>query len=221
MCPCAPRILPPSHSLPACVRQLWVHYKPDFFWWEIADLLRKLALTGLLVLIEDSELLRVLCAVLLSLLFVVLQMAYKPFKRSADNMTSTVFYVSLALVFLCVLLLKFCNLSPEACESFGFDGKGDGLFLFYVIFSLLVMLFMLLDGIYHLVSKTKQATGVLYLHSTRAVPELSLSEGNTYHLFLSHVWSSAQDQVAVIKRCGFGPCPASRQHARTRPCSLG
>ena len=206
MCPCAPRILPPSHSLPACVRQLWEHCKPDFFWWEIADLLRKLALTGLLVLIEDSELLRVLCAVLISALFVVLQMAYKPFKRSADNMISAVFHVCLTLVFQCVLLLKFCELSPEACESFGAGESGGGLFLWYAIFSLLVMLVMLLGGIYQIVRETTRATGVLYLRETGAVPELALSKGSAYHLFLSHVWSSAQDQVAVIKRCRSRPC---------------
>mgnify|MGYP002630129895 CR=1 FL=1 len=31
-------------------------------------------------------------------------------------------------------------------------------------------------------------------------PTLALCEGERYHLFLSHVWSTAQDQVAVIKR---------------------
>jgi hypothetical protein len=31
-------------------------------------------------------------------------------------------------------------------------------------------------------------------------PELTLAEGHEWHLFLSHVWSSGQDQVAVIFR---------------------
>ena len=34
----------------------------------------------------------------------------------------------------------------------------------------------------------------------RDVPELTLASGITYHLFLSHVWSTGQDQVAIIKR---------------------
>ncbi len=31
-------------------------------------------------------------------------------------------------------------------------------------------------------------------------PELTLAKGRKYHLFLSHVWATGQDQVAVIKR---------------------
>ena len=38
------------------------------------------------------------------------------------------------------------------------------------------------------------------LLKTRIPPELDLLEGQKWHLFLSHVWCSGQDQVAVIKR---------------------
>ena len=32
------------------------------------------------------------------------------------------------------------------------------------------------------------------------LPDLSLGERQRFHIFLSHVWSSGQDQVATIKR---------------------
>jgi len=32
------------------------------------------------------------------------------------------------------------------------------------------------------------------------VPELTLENRQRYHLFLSHVWSSGQDQMATLKR---------------------
>ena len=178
-------------------------------------MLRKLSLSSLVLLIQKDELLRVLCAALLSLLFLIAQLVLQPFKRSADNWTCAVFQLCITLIFQCVLVLKVCNQSSELCESFGFDERGDGLFLFYVIFAVLVMLGMLLGGIYHLARETARATGVLCLCLTRAEPELSLSQGTTYHLFLSHVWSSAQDQVAVIKRCGCWPCLICLR--RTRP----
>jgi len=38
------------------------------------------------------------------------------------------------------------------------------------------------------------------LSRTRAAPLLSIRKEHRYHLFLSHVWSTGQDQVAVIKR---------------------
>ena len=39
------------------------------------------------------------------------------------------------------------------------------------------------------------------LVATGQVPELRLSSGlQSYHLFLSHIWSSGQDQMATVKR---------------------
>ena len=32
------------------------------------------------------------------------------------------------------------------------------------------------------------------------MPELKLEASHRYHLFLSHVWSSGQDQMATVKR---------------------
>ena len=32
------------------------------------------------------------------------------------------------------------------------------------------------------------------------MPELQLEASHRYHLFLSHVWSSGQDQMATVKR---------------------
>ena len=32
------------------------------------------------------------------------------------------------------------------------------------------------------------------------VPDLKLKDHQRYHLFLSHVWSSGQDQMATLKR---------------------
>ena len=32
------------------------------------------------------------------------------------------------------------------------------------------------------------------------VPDLKLKNHQRYHLFLSHVWSSGQDQMATLKR---------------------
>lgn len=41
---------------------------------------------------------------------------------------------------------------------------------------------------------------IIRLDQTRQPPILSLSSGMRFHLFLSHVWSSGQDQAHVIKR---------------------
>merc|ERR1712232_1280072 len=40
----------------------------------------------------------------------------------------------------------------------------------------------------------------VYVVGSRKVPSIQLAEGFVFHTFISHVWSSAQDQAAVIKR---------------------
>ena len=36
--------------------------------------------------------------------------------------------------------------------------------------------------------------------NTNAPPELILAAGHYWHMFLSHIWSTGQDQCATIKR---------------------
>jgi len=52
--------------------------------------------------------------------------------------------------------------------------------------------------VYHVVMHS-DAT-LLRLAESGQYPSLSLDKDSVYHLFLSHIWSSGQDQVAVIKR---------------------
>ena len=42
--------------------------------------------------------------------------------------------------------------------------------------------------------------GIIRLQSTGDAPALSLGEGQKWHLFLSHIWSTGQDANATIKR---------------------
>ena len=47
---------------------------------------------------------------------------------------------------------------------------------------------------------TSRAAKVFRLIETNEPPLLPLASGHVYHLFLSHIWGSGQDQVAVVKR---------------------
>ena len=38
------------------------------------------------------------------------------------------------------------------------------------------------------------------LQSTKAPPDLPLAKGHRWHMFLSHIWGTGQDQCATIKR---------------------
>ena len=50
------------------------------------------------------------------------------------------------------------------------------------------------------ISLTSKAPRTVRLLHNSLPPELGLQPGHNFHLFLSHTWSSGQDQVATIKR---------------------
>jgi len=68
-------------KLSHAARVLTQDYTPFYFWWEWVELLRKLLLTGFLLSVpERSAFLRLVAAVLFSVLFLVAQTMLKPFK---------------------------------------------------------------------------------------------------------------------------------------------
>lgn len=78
-----------------------------------------------------------------------------------------------------------------------YDLTGDDLrIVFYTWLGILVCVFLVLE---YLRLKTRRIDRFV-LANTRKRPVLSIPRGCRWHLFLSHVWSSGQDQMAVVKR---------------------
>ena len=67
--------------------------------------------------------------------------------------------------------------------------------LFAALSVILVPLGMLFNQLFF-----SRSTPILRVASTMEPPVMLLGKGERYHLFLSHVWSTGQDQCAVIKR---------------------
>ena len=59
--------------------------------------------------------------------------------------------------------------------------------------------------------------GAVRLRTSHRIPELALAEGHAYHLFLSHIWSTGQDQVAIIKRRLLELLPPTSRKAGSGP----
>ena len=180
---------------------LWADYRRAYFLWEPIEILRKLALTGFVLLINGEHgLLRPLVALLVSFCWLVGQWALKPFKQPVDNLLAAVANVTLTLIFLCVLLLKTCQASTGVCEQFGLGSMGDGIFLLILLFSMVTVLGFVAFSVRQLMRGSSRAATGLLQRATGTPPSLPLARGIVYHLFLSHIWTSGQDQVAVIKR---------------------
>ena len=78
-------------------------YRGDAAYWEPLEMLRKLILTGgVLLLPENFKLLRIMVALTLSIGFLALQSTIKPFKRAEDEFLGMLTHVALVLIYLAV-----------------------------------------------------------------------------------------------------------------------
>ena len=69
-----------------------------------------------------------------------------------------------------------------------------------VIFAFNMLGLALFFGMMAYALATQRDVPTIRLKQSGGVPELTLGPRQRFHLFLSHVWSSGQDQVATIKR---------------------
>lgn len=189
-----------ANQMSAAIKFLWAEYQPAYFWWEPLELLRKLTLTGFVLFIDEKYVLgRSLAALLMSLAFCAAHDLIQPYRTYADNLLAKISHYAVTLVFLAVLMLKVCNESEAVCETFGTGSTGDSIFLIFLVVSTLLLCGMLILATTRLVYEYNTETGMLVFR-VGGVPDLSLPRNFLWHLFLSHIWGSGQDQVAVIKR---------------------
>jgi len=96
---------------------------------------------------EGLELARVLIALLVSVAFLALHLAVKPFARVEDGVIACTIEAALILIYIGIILVKACNESSDVCIMFGFGDTASGVYLFFIFFSLGMLLLLLLIGI--------------------------------------------------------------------------
>jgi len=122
-------------------------YDAAAFWWEPIEMLRKLTLTGAVVLIsEEFEQARVLVAILVSVMFLALRLTIKPFQRTEDAALMASIELALVLTYVCILLIKACEISSDVCRTFGFGDAASGVYVFFLFFGLSMLLLQVIVG---------------------------------------------------------------------------
>eukprot|EP00966_Prymnesium_polylepis_P078051 1809271-Prymnesium_polylepis.1 len=105
---------------------LWADYESTAYWWEPIEMCRKLTLTGWVLLIkEEFEQARVIVALTVSTAFLALHLSFKPLRRAEDGALMACIELALVLAYTCVLLIKVCETSTEACRTFGFGDTAN------------------------------------------------------------------------------------------------
>ena len=94
-----------------------------------------------------------------------------------------------------------------AADVTGFATK-DAMSVFLIIVTFSILAVFLVVAAVELISDSRTKT--LRLIKTRKPPVLQLGKGQSFHLFLSHTWSTAQDQVAIIKHMLQAQLPGAR-----------
>jgi len=96
---------------------LFARYEPEFFYWELTEMARKLALTSLVIYVKSGTLLQVLTAMGIAIIFLLMHFKYQPFLEDADDNLQTVSLLSSVLTLWGAALLM--GKDPEEPELVG------------------------------------------------------------------------------------------------------
>jgi len=127
-------------------------YKPRYFYWETIELFRRLTCSGFIILIPHAYIyIRIVTALLVSLLILVVTAAIKPFRNPEDNNLALVSQTILVLVFGICGLIRVINadegdISNEVkTKVFGFNHSAG---LFIIIALCFVLFLVMIFGSY-------------------------------------------------------------------------
>ena len=169
---------------------LWKDYEPRCFYYEPLETLRRVTLTGFVLintLGKSQE--RTIIAMLVCLLVLLAQTIIAPYHRDDDEWISAASHISLTVIFLGAMMIKLCTDTPDACRPFALDAaSASWFFLIYYIAFLTICVVLILFTF--LVAGNKRTT--IRLKTSNTEPVLNLHAGHRWHLFLSHVWRSGQ-----------------------------
>ena len=196
-------------------------YTSSWFWWEVLPLVQRLVLTGWLLLIPSThDSWRIFAGLLVAVSrasrvrarflatsrtpprqigYLTLLQFVRPYKRDTINLLAIAAQFSLVCVYLGGAFVKvFANATTGDDAN---DGTSTAVFrvvIIMVVFNFAVLTLFLSLAMYQFAMS--EVLPSIRLAATGQAPELRLRKGQTWHLFLSHIWSSGQDQMATLKR---------------------
>ena len=180
-------------------------YRSRCYFWEAVLLLQRLAVTGFVRLLDVNDTIRLCVRLLVVFGYLILLLIIRPYKRRVVGHLAALAQVVLVLLFTAALLvstfdgIRLRESSSLAMAVLGFVSTDQ----IATVMLLLNFSVVVIYGIATLAQAHAHAHDIppnIRLAGSRRLPELSLHEDQVFHLFLSHIWSSGQDQVAVIKR---------------------
>ena len=87
-------------------------YAPEFFWWEVLEMVRRFLLAGLMSIVNEGSVVQIVLATLFCILYLVIQLQAKPFKNPSDDYVALASSASLAVLFFSCVVLKVGTSTP-------------------------------------------------------------------------------------------------------------
>jgi len=202
-------------ALSKSIAFLHKQYKPEFFWWELIEMLRRFVLVGLMVLMQDT-MMQLLIGMLLAAAFLLFQVQAAPYMSMTDNLLAAASSFCLVVVFLSSIAFKYTVLVdvPDIQTIMSSEQRG-----LYVLNQELLTAITILSVLGALIASAAIFVLQLFAEQERHRREVLASKArrlryksnnkevkaptigpDEFHLFLSHVWGTAQDQVRIIKQ---------------------
>jgi hypothetical protein len=98
---------------------LWEPYKKEYWWWEVFETLRRLAMTGLLSTIDPGSFTQITTGSMMVTLYTVYLAWARPFEELRDNIIAILSGILLILTFLSAFLMKSQKLVEDSFEATG------------------------------------------------------------------------------------------------------
>jgi len=202
-------------ALSTAIGFLHRQYEPHFFWWEICEMLRRFVLVGVMVLLQDN-IMQLIIGMLLATAFLLFQAQAAPYVSMADDLLASMASFCLVVVFVSSIAFKYTVLIDLPDIQIKMSSEQRSL---YVLNHEAQTIITIMAAIGALVASAtifvlqlfaeqerrrrealaSKARRLRYMSNNKEVeaPAIGTDE---FHLFLSHVWGSAQAQVRIIKQ---------------------
>ena len=198
----------PTRLSRAC-RFLWAEYHQEYWWYETLQQLRRLFLTGYVMLFAKRPNTRLMAALVVTFASRELSNYFNPYRDLIGARLFGLQQLLLIMMFLTGVLVRVCDdpdYGQDFCRSFGFDSA----FAVSVVCMLMnLLLFLILSVMIILKAYSSSKATTLRLKNGKE-PSVTLAPEHKYHTFVSHIWSTGQDQAAVIKRQICALLPTAR-----------
>lgn len=179
----------------ARARLLSRSYVPEYWWWESLEVLRKYLLTSVISIVEPNSWLPVYLGAIISVCAILLLVSSQPYADLLCGRLQTFCLGQLVFTYMTAMVLFDHGMGMVL---FDHNESRWGAVLIAVNLAAFVLLAVGLSGALH--GAVLDMQGAMRLSDTGDLALLPpRPPGIAWHMFLSHVWSSGQDQVRVIK----------------------